>query len=52
MQTMRKLHSCLCWYSGNPKPQRIIEEPTENQSAILKDFGYKIASGVLQKSSR
>jgi transposase len=47
MQTMRKLHSCLCWYSGNPKPQRIIEEPTENQSAILKAFGYKIASGVL-----
>jgi transposase len=51
METMRKLHSCLCWYSGNPKPQRIIEEPTENQSAILKAFGYKIASGVLQKSN-
>ncbi len=49
METMRKLHSCLCWYSGNPKPKRIIEEPTEDQSAILRAFGYKIASGVLQK---
>lgn len=51
MATMRKLHSCLCWYSGTTKPQRIIEEPTEDQSAILKAFGYKIASGVLQKSN-
>jgi len=51
METMRKLHSCLCWYSGKSRPQRIIEEPTENQSAILKAFGYRIASGVLQKSN-
>jgi DNA-binding GntR family transcriptional regulator len=49
METKRKLHSRLCWYSGNPKQQRIIEEPTENQSAILKAFGYKIASVILQK---
>jgi len=51
MEKMRKLHSCLCWYSGKSRPRRIIEEPTENQSAILKAFGYRIASGVLQKSS-
>jgi len=49
MESMRKLHSCLCWYSRKSRPQRIIEEPSENQSAILKAFGYKIASGVLQK---
>jgi len=51
MEKMRKLHSCLCWYSGKSRPRRVIEEPTENQSAILKAFGYRIASGVLQKSS-
>jgi len=49
MNTMRKLHSCLCWYPGKSRPQRIIEEVTENQSAILKALGYQIASRVLQK---
>lgn len=49
MKAMRNLHSCLCWYSGKPKPQRMIEEPTENQSSILKAFEHKIAGGVLQK---
>src|SRR5208283_2418860 len=42
MDTMRKLHSCLCWYTGKPRPQRIIEEPSEDQSAILKAMGYEI----------
>ena len=51
MDTMRKLHSCLCWYTGKPRPQRIIEEPSEDQSAILKAMGYEISSGVLQKLS-
>ena len=51
METMRKLHSCLCWSASKSRPQRVIEEPTEDQSAILKAFGYKIASGVLQKSN-
>jgi len=49
MESMRKLHSCLCWYSGKSRPQRVIEEPTEDQSAILSAFGHKIAGGVLQK---
>jgi transposase len=49
VEQMRKLHSCLCWYPGKSKPQRIIEEVTENQSAILKALGYQIASRVLQK---
>ena len=51
METMRKLHSCLCWCSGKSRPQRIIEEPTENQSAILKALGYRVAGRVLQKSN-
>ena len=49
MDTMRKLHSCLCWCSGKSKPQRMIEEPTENQAAILKAFGHEIVGGVLQR---
>ncbi|WP_041440246.1 IS1634 family transposase [Syntrophobacter fumaroxidans] len=51
MESMRNLHSCLCWYAGKSKPQWMIEEPTEDQSAILRAFGHKIASGVLQKLS-
>ncbi len=51
VESMRNLHSCLCWYPGKPEPQRIIEEPTEHQAAILRAFGHKIASGVLQKLS-
>ncbi len=49
MESMRNLHSCLCWYARKSKPQRMIEEPTESQSAILKAFRHKITSGVLQR---
>lgn len=49
MESMRHLHSSLCWYAGKTKPQRILEEPTEHQAAILHAFGYEIKSGVLQK---
>jgi len=49
IESMRHLHSCLCWYAGNSQPKRMIEVPTENQSAILDAFGHKIAGGVLQK---
>jgi transposase len=52
MKSMRNLHSCLCWYAGRSKPQRMIEEPSENQAAILEAFGHKIAGGVLQKLGR
>jgi transposase len=51
MESMRSLHSCLCWYAGKSQPQRMIEDPTQNQSAILDAFGHKIAGGVLQKLS-
>lgn len=51
MESMRNLHSCLCWHSGKSRPQRMIEEPTKDQSAILKALGYKITGGVLQKSN-
>jgi len=49
MQSMRELHSCLLWYAGRTEPQRMIEEPTEEQAAILTAFGYQIDGGVLQK---
>ena len=52
MGSMRNLHSCLCWHAGKSKPQRMIEEPTENQAVILEAFGHNIAGGVLQKLSR
>ena len=49
MEQMQKLHSCLCWESGKSKPIRMIEEPTENQAAIMGAFGYEVSGGVLQK---
>ena len=49
MEQMRKLHSCLCWEDGRSKPVRMIEEPTENQAAIMAAFGYEVSGGVLQK---
>ena len=49
MEQMQKLHSCLCWESGKSKPVRMIEEPTENQAAIIRAFGYEVSRGVLQK---
>ena len=52
MESMRNLHSCLCWYAGRSGPQRVIEEPSEEQATIIKAFGHKIGGGVLQKSSR
>jgi len=50
MEQMRKLHSCLFWESGKSKPVRMIEEPTENQAAIMDAFGYEVSRGVLQKT--
>lgn len=50
MEQMRKLHSCLCWTASKRSADRIIEGPTETQAQILSAFGYKIESGVLQKS--
>jgi transposase len=49
MERMRKLHSCLCWSAEKRKPLRILEEPTNDQSLILKAFGYEVVRGVLQK---
>jgi len=51
MERMRRLHSCLCWSVGKKKPLRIIEEPTIDQAALLKAFGYEVLDGVLQKIS-
>lgn len=50
MGHMRRLHSCLCWHAGRRKPVRMIEEPTETQTLILKAFGHEVADGVLRKT--
>jgi hypothetical protein len=52
MGEMYRLHSCLVWQKKMKAPSRIIEEPTELQAAILKAFGYKIRSGILQEIKR
>jgi transposase len=49
MENMRRLHSCLCWTASKKSPERIIEDPTQIQAAILAAFGYQAAGGVLQK---
>jgi len=45
---MQRLHSCLTWTAKKRKPERIIEDPTDAQAQIVKAFGYKVKSGVLQ----
>src|SRR5208337_3397373 len=44
MKQMQRLHSCLCWTSKKGTPARLIEEPTEIQTKIMKAFGYKTES--------
>ncbi len=48
METMHTLHSCLVYNPLKRNPQRLIEDPTKLQAQILKAFGLKISSGVLQ----
>ncbi len=51
MENMHHLHSSLMWSATKSKPLRMIEEPTEIQSQILKAFGHAIIDGrVLQKT--
>jgi len=47
-ETMHTLHSCLVYHPRKRNPQRLIEDPTKSQAQILKAFGLKISSGVLQ----
>ncbi len=49
MKKMHSLHSCLIWMPGKKKPERILEDPDSDQVKILKVFGWKIKSGVLQE---
>jgi transposase len=48
METMRTLHSCLCW--KGKKVLRLLEEPSPEQAKILHAFGYEVKKGVLQKA--
>jgi transposase len=52
MKHMQTLHSCLYWTTRKGNPTRLIEEPTEIQTKIIKAFGYKLESGVLQKANQ
>jgi transposase len=49
MKHLRKLHSCLHWTTSRSKASRLLEEPTEIQSQILRAFGHKIEDGVLRQ---
>jgi transposase len=49
MHHMSTLHSCLMWLSGKNKAVRMLEEPSVEQTNIMRAFGWKIGSGVLQK---
>jgi hypothetical protein len=51
MKQMKRLHSCLYWTTKKGNPARLIEEPTEIQTKIIKAFGYKLEDGVLQTSN-
>ena len=49
MKQMRQLHSCLMWLPGRKIPDRLLEEPDEEQSQIISAFGWEIKNGVLQE---
>lgn len=52
MDEMHRLHSCLVWKKRKRNPERILEEPTPKQVAIMEAFGFKVDKGVLQASSK
>jgi len=49
MRHMSTLHSCLMWLPGKRKAVRMLEEPSDEQTEIMRAFGWKIAGGVLQE---
>lgn len=51
MDKMHTLHSCLVYRKKAGKPERIIEEPDNEQATILKAVGYVVKNGVLQNIS-
>ena len=51
MKQLHRLQSCLVWLPGRKGPERMIEEPDTMQEQILAVFGWKIESGVLQKTT-
>ncbi len=51
MKQMQRLHSCLYWTTKKGNPARLIEEPTQLQTKIIKAFGYEFEGGVLQNSN-
>lgn len=51
MGEMHRLHSCLVWKKRKKNPERILEDPTQKQAALLKAFGFQIIKGVLQEAN-
>ncbi|MCL7489351.1 MAG: IS1634 family transposase [Desulfobulbaceae bacterium] len=48
MKQMSQLHSVLIWLPKRKTPERMIEEPDEEQAQILGAFGWEIKGGALQ----
>lgn len=48
MKQMSQLHSVLMWLPKRKKPERMLEEPDDEQAQILGAFGWEIKGGVLQ----
>jgi transposase len=50
MEELRNLRTAIFFPKGKRKPERLLEEPTEKQVAILSSLGFKLKGGrVLQK---
>ncbi len=45
IESLRALRTALYWMPEERKPRRLLEEPTETQTAILKAFDYVIKGG-------
>ena len=48
MKQMSQFHSVLMWLPKRRTPERMLEEPDEEQAQILGAFGWEIKGGVLQ----
>jgi len=47
---MSTLHSCLMGLPGKRKAVRMLEEASDEQTEIMRAFGWKIAGGILHET--
>jgi transposase len=53
LEEMSHLNSVWLWYARKRQPERVLDEPTETQTEVLRAFGWQIADGgVLQNLAR